>query len=74
MESDMGKSIKESQDDEQSKQPSIKISNKRKFVSQSQFNDLRTQVKGMQTEMAKVVVLLQDSIAPASMRRNELQI
>jgi len=31
-------------------------------------------VKGMQTEMAKVVVLLQDSIAPASMRRNELQI
>ena len=54
--------------------PSIKISNKRKYVSQSQFNDLRTQMKGMQTEMAKVVVLLQDSIAPASKKRNELQI
>ena len=65
----MGKSIEESQDTEQSKEPSIKTSNKRKFVSQSQFNDLRTQVTGMQTEMEKLVALLQDSIASASKKR-----
>ena len=69
MENDMGKSIEESQDTEQGKEPSIKTSNKQKFVSQSQFKHLRTQVTGMQTEMAKLVVLLQDSIAPASKKR-----
>ena len=69
MEKDMGKSIEESQDTEQVKEPSIKTSNKRKFVSQSQFNDLRTQVTGMQTKMEKLVALLQDSIASASKKR-----
>ena len=65
----MGKSIEESQDAEQVKEPSIKTSNKRKFVSQSQFNDLRTQVTGMQTELGKLVALLQDPIASASKKR-----
>ena len=69
MENDMGKSIEESQDAEQVKEPSIKTSNKRKFVSQSQFNDLRTQVTGMQTELGKLVALLQDPIASASKKR-----
>ena len=69
MENDMGKSIEESQDAEQGKEPSIKTSNKWKFVSQSQFNDLRTQVTGMQTEMEKLVALLQDPIASASKKR-----
>ena len=69
MENDMGKNIEESQDTEQGKEPSIKTSNKRKFVSQSQFNDLRTQVTGMQTEMEKLVALLQDPIASASKKR-----
>ena len=69
MENDMGKSIEESQDAEQGKEPSIKTSNKRKFVSQSQFNDLRTQVTGMQTELGKSVALLQDPIASASKKR-----
>ena len=53
----------------QGKEPSIKTSNKRKFVSQSQFNDLRTQVTGMQTEVGKLVALLQDPIASASKKR-----
>ena len=69
MENDMGKSIEESQDTEQGKEPSIKTSNKRKFISQSQFNNLRTQVTGMQTEMEKLVALLQDPIASASKKR-----
>ena len=70
----MGKSIEESQDAEQGKEPSIKTSNKQKFVSQSQFNKLRTQVTGMQTKMAKLVALLQDSIDTASKKTKELQI
>ena len=69
MESDMGKSIEESLGAEQGKEPSIKTSNKWKFFSQLQFNDLRTQVTGIQTEMAKLVALLQDSVAPASKKR-----
>ena len=69
MENDMGKSIEESQDAEQGREPSIKTSNKWKFVSQSQFNDLRTQVTGMQTEKAKLVAMLQESIATTSKKR-----
>ena len=65
----MGKSIEESQDTEQGKEPSIKTSNKRRFVSQLQFSDLRIQVTGMQTEMAELVAMLQDSIAPARKKR-----
>ena len=37
---------------------------KRKFVSQNQFEDLRSTVAGMQNEMSKLVSLLQDSIVP----------
>ena len=69
MEGDMGKSIEESQYAEQGNEPSIKTSNKRKFISQSQFNEFGTQVTGKQTEMVKLVMLLQDSIAPASKKR-----
>ena len=69
MENDREKNTEESQDAEQGKDPSVKTSSKRKFVSQSQFNDLRTQVTGIQTEMAKLVALLQDPIAPANKKR-----
>ena len=65
MENNLEKNIDESQ----GKEPSIKTSNKWKFVSQSQFNDLRTQVTGMETKMEKLLALLQASIAPASKKR-----
>ena len=69
MENDREKNTEESQDAEQGKDPSVKISSKRKFVSQSQFNDLRTQVTEIQTEMAKLVALLQDPNASANKKR-----
>ena len=69
MENGMEKNIEASQDAEQRKDPRIQISNKRKFVSQSQLNDLRIQVIGMQTKLEKLVLLLHDSIAPAGKKR-----
>ena len=72
MEKDMAKNIEEPQDAEQGRESCTKTSNKRKFVSQSQFNDLRSQVTGMQTEMSKLIALLQDSFAPASKKRKSI--
>ena len=74
MEIDMEKNIEESQLAEKGKEPSIKTSNKLDFVSQSQFNNLRTQVIGRQNEMAKLLALLQDSITPASNKEKGFQI
>ena len=42
---------------------------KRKFVSQNQFEDLKSTVAGMQNEMSKLVSLLQDSIVPTKRMR-----
>ena len=72
MEKDMAKNTEEPQDAEQDRDSCTKTSTKRKFVSQSQFNDLRSQVTGMQTEMSKLIALLQDSLAPASKKRNPI--
>ena len=57
MENDTEKNIEDSQDTE----PRIETLNKGEFFSQSRFNDFRTQVAGMETQMAKLVVVLQDS-------------
>ena len=43
---------------------------KRKFVSQSQFDDLRSTVAGMQSEMSKLVSVLQDSVIPTKRLRS----
>ena len=60
--------IEEVQEVDSSKDVRVKTS-KRKFVSQNQFEDLKSTVAGMQNEMSKLVSLLQDSIAPTKRMR-----
>ena len=43
---------------------------KRKFVSQSQFDDLQSMLAGMQSEMSKLVSVLQDSVIPTKRLRS----
>ena len=52
------------------KETRSKVSTKRKFVSQNQFDDLRSTVIGMQSEMSKLVSILQDSLIPAKRMRS----
>ena len=43
---------------------------KRKSVSQSQFDDLQSMLAGMQSEMSKLVSVLQDSVIPTKRLRS----
>ena len=52
------------------KETRSKVSRKRKFVSQNQFDDLRSTAVGMQSEMSKLVSILQDSLVPAKKMRS----
>ena len=72
MENNMAKNTKEPQDPVQGRESCTKTSTKRKFVSHSHFNSLRSQVVGMQTEMPQLVALLQDSLAQASKKRTPI--
>ena len=65
---DVTPSSGEKQKTSSTKPPSSKTSTKRKIVSFSQFDELKSTVSGMQTEVSNLLTLFRETLGPASKR------